>query len=103
MQSRDALNVTVWGEGMRVVLVHGSFSRGTEAWAEQRPLAEEYQPILVDRRGLGGSAPNGRVDFERDACGVAELLQDSAHLVGQSYGLGFDPAPEQLAGFREAT
>jgi pimeloyl-ACP methyl ester carboxylesterase len=84
--SRDVLNVTVWGEGKRVVLVHGSFGWGTETWAKQRPLADEYQLVLVDRRGFGGSPPNGRVDFERDAGDVAELLEDGAHLVGQSYG-----------------
>jgi pimeloyl-ACP methyl ester carboxylesterase len=68
------------------VLVHGSFGWGTETWAKQRPLAEQYELVLVDRRGFGGSPPNGRVDFERDARDVDELLGGGAHLVGQSYG-----------------
>src|SRR5205807_3833549 len=53
---------------------------------EQRPLAESYRLLLVDRRGFGGSPAHGRVDFERDAADVAELLGDGAHLVGHSYG-----------------
>jgi hypothetical protein len=42
--------------------------------------------LLVDRRGFGASPADGRVDFERDAEDVAELLADGAHLVGHSYG-----------------
>jgi len=80
------LNVTAWGEGDLAVLVHGSFGWGAETWAEQRPLAGSYRLLLVDRRGFGGSPPDGRVDFDRDAEDVAELLDDGAHLVGQSYG-----------------
>jgi pimeloyl-ACP methyl ester carboxylesterase len=81
-----ALNVTVWGEGEPAVFVHGSFGWGEETWRAQRPLAAQYRLLLVDRRGFGGSPANGRVDFERDAADVAELLGDGAHLVGHSYG-----------------
>ena len=80
------LNVTVWGEGDDAVFVHGSFGWGEETWAKQRPLAESHRLLLVDRRGFGGSPPDGRVDFERDADDIAELLGDGAHLVGHSYG-----------------
>ena len=53
----------------------------------QRPLADEYRLLLVDRRGFGRSpSRDGRVDFELDAADVAELLGDGAHLVGSSYG-----------------
>ena len=86
MQHATALNVTVWGDGEPAVLVHGSFGWGEETWREQRPLAESYRLLLVDRRGFGGSPAHGRVDFERDAADVAELLEDGAHLVGHSYG-----------------
>lgn len=86
MRSVAGLNVTVWGEGEPAVLVHGSFGWGTETWREQKPLADAYRLLLVDRRGFGGSPPNGRVDFERDAEDVAELLNGGAHLVGHSYG-----------------
>src|SRR5690242_17626930 len=80
------LNVTVWGEGDDAVFVHGSFGWGEETWAKQRPLADDHRLLLVDRRGFGRSAPDGRVDFERDAGDVADLLGDGAHLVGHSYG-----------------
>jgi pimeloyl-ACP methyl ester carboxylesterase len=42
--------------------------------------------MLLDRRGFGASPPDGRVDFDRDADDVADLLGDGAHLVGHSYG-----------------
>jgi pimeloyl-ACP methyl ester carboxylesterase len=74
------------GEGDSAVFVHGSFGWGEEAWREQRPLAEHYRLLLIDRRGFGASPPNGRVDFERDSDDVAELLGNGAHLVGHSYG-----------------
>jgi pimeloyl-ACP methyl ester carboxylesterase len=82
----SGVHVTVWGEGEPAVFVHGSFGWGEETWREQRPLAGDYRLLLVDRRGFGASPADGRVDFERDAGDVAELLGDGAHLVGHSYG-----------------
>src|SRR5207253_2577376 len=55
-------------------------------WRDQRPLAEHYRLQLIDRRGFGASLSDDRVDFERDAEDVEELLGDGAHLVGHSYG-----------------
>jgi pimeloyl-ACP methyl ester carboxylesterase len=81
-----SLNVTVWGKGEPAVLVHGSFGWGTETWEKQRPLAASYKLTLVDRRGFGGTPASGRVDFERDADDVADLLESGVHLVGHSYG-----------------
>lgn len=86
MQRAAGLNVTSWGAGDPAVLVHGSFGRGDETWREQRPLADAYRLLLVDRRGFGGSPADGRVDFERDADDVAALLDQDVHLVGHSYG-----------------
>jgi pimeloyl-ACP methyl ester carboxylesterase len=86
VHSTTGLHVTVWGAGEPVVLVHGSFGWGTETWREQKPLADSYRLLLVDRRGFGESPANGRVDFDRDAEDVADLLEDGAHLVGHSYG-----------------
>jgi pimeloyl-ACP methyl ester carboxylesterase len=86
VRSATGLNVTVWGDGEPAVFVHGSFGWGEETWREQRPLAESYRLMLVDRRGFGGSPAEGRVDFARDADDVAELLGASSHLVGHSYG-----------------
>jgi pimeloyl-ACP methyl ester carboxylesterase len=82
----SGVHVTVWGDGEPAVFVHGSFGWGEETWREQRPLADDYRLLLVDRRGFGASPPDGRVDFERDADDVAELLGNGAHLVGHSYG-----------------
>ncbi len=86
MRTVTGLNVTVWGEGEPVVLVHGSFGWGEKTWAEQRPLADSYRLLLPDRRGFGASRADGRVDFERDADDIAELLNGETHLVGHSYG-----------------
>jgi pimeloyl-ACP methyl ester carboxylesterase len=86
VRTSAGLNVTVWGEGEPAILVHGSFDWGTKTWAKQRPLADSFRLLVVDRRGFGASPPDGRVDFERDAQDVAELLDERAHIVGHSYG-----------------
>ena len=80
------LHVTRLGDGPPAVFVHGSFGWGDETWSAQWPLAEEFELLLVDRRGFGRSAAAGRVDFDRDADDVASLLPVGAHLVGHSYG-----------------
>jgi pimeloyl-ACP methyl ester carboxylesterase len=81
------LHVTTWGEeGETAVLVHGSFGWGESAWAAQRPLADRYRLMLVDRRGFGSSPGPDAGDFEADAGSIAELLPSGAHLVGHSYG-----------------
>jgi pimeloyl-ACP methyl ester carboxylesterase len=80
------LHVTTWGDGEPVLFVHGSFARGGLTWAAQRPLADRYRLLLVDRRGYGDSPPTSGEDFDRDADDIAELLGDGAHLVGHSYG-----------------
>ena len=80
------LHVTAWGDGEPVVFVHGSFVRGGASWFAQRPLAERYRLLFVDRRGYGGSPPTVGEDFDRDADDIAELLGAGAHLVGHSYG-----------------
>jgi len=83
------LHVTVWGDGPPAVLVHGSFGWGEHTWREQRPLADRYRLLLVDRRGFGRTPPaDRRVDFEPDADDVADILagEPRAHVVGHSYG-----------------
>jgi pimeloyl-ACP methyl ester carboxylesterase len=86
MQDQPALHVTVWGEGDPAVFVHGSFGWGEETWQAQRPLADAYELLLVDRRGFGATPGDGPTDFDRDADDVAGLLDDRPHLVGHSYG-----------------
>lgn len=83
----SALSTETWGDGTRVVLVHGSVATGTEEWHAQQPLANEgFQLVVPDRRGYGSSPPADGEDFLRDAEDLAELLDDGAHLVGHSYG-----------------
>ena len=81
-----SLGVHRWGEGPPVVLVHGSVGGGESTWAEQRPLAERYTLIVVDRPGYGKTAMVEQEDFEDDASLVAGALGEGAHLVGHSYG-----------------
>lgn len=85
----SSLHVTAVGEGEPVVFVHGSFVAGGATWSAQRPLAERYRLLFVDRRGYGGSEPTAAEDFDRDADDLVELLaaiEGGAHLVGHSYG-----------------
>ncbi|MFB3737599.1 MAG: alpha/beta fold hydrolase [Candidatus Velamenicoccus archaeovorus] len=80
------LHVGRWGSGPPVLLVHGSVMNGEGTWAEQRPLAERWELLVLDRRGYFPNPPIDREDFEVDAGDVAELLGDGMHLVGHSYG-----------------
>lgn len=87
-------HATVLGppDGPRAVLVHGSLSWGDDpvsGFAAQRPLADRFRLVLMDRRGHGASPDAGpafRSDHLADADDIAELLGDGAHLVGHSYG-----------------
>lgn len=81
------LHVETSGSGTPAVFVHGSMGWGLDTFADQCALARRgYRVRLVDRRGFGASPDVDRVDFERDAADVAELLDERSHLVGQSYG-----------------
>jgi pimeloyl-ACP methyl ester carboxylesterase len=80
------LHVTGWGSGEPAVFVHGSMSGGQDAWSGQRPLAQEYRLLIVDRRGFGDSPGPDAGDWEADAEDIAALLTEPAHLVGHSYG-----------------
>jgi pimeloyl-ACP methyl ester carboxylesterase len=86
VRTTSGVHVNVWGDGPAAVFAHGSFGWGEETWREQRPLADRYRLLVVDRRGFGRSPADGRVDFDRDADDLEELLGDGAHLVGHSYG-----------------
>ena len=85
----------------RLVLVHGSVVNGRTTWSAQRPLAERFELLVLDRPGFPPNPPVERVDFESDARLVAELLRDGDHLVGHSYGgvialLAAAQRPEEL-------
>ena len=70
----------------RIVLVHGSVMGGRGTWAAQRPLAERFELLVLDRPGFPPYPSVERVDFETDAALVAGLLEPGDHLVGHSYG-----------------
>jgi len=70
----------------RIVLVHGSVMGGRGTWAAQRPLAERFDLLVLDRPGFPPNPPVERIDFEADAALVAGLLEEGDHLVGHSYG-----------------
>src|SRR5262245_49252623 len=70
----------------RIVLVHGSVMGGRGTWAAQRPLAERFELLVLDRPGFPPNPPVERIDFETDAAFVAGLLERGDHLVGHSYG-----------------
>lgn len=75
-----------WGDGPKVVLVHGAVLGGREAWRAQRPLTARWTLLAPDRPGHGRS-DDARQDFEADARLVAdELLREPVHVVGHSYG-----------------
>src|SRR5262245_49595898 len=70
----------------RIVLVHGSVVGGRGTWGAQRPLAERFDLLVLDRPGFPPNPPVDRIDFESDGAFVAELLEPGDHLVGHSYG-----------------
>jgi pimeloyl-ACP methyl ester carboxylesterase len=82
------------GEGPPVVFVHGGVLNGAMTWSAQRPLAEHWRLVIIDRPGFGSSSAADRVDFAADAELVVEILDrakqlwgvDRVHLVGHSYG-----------------
>ncbi|MFC4049491.1 alpha/beta fold hydrolase [Actinomadura syzygii] len=91
------VHVTVWdetgGTGPPAILVHGSTAWGDDpvlGFAAQRPLADRFRVLAMDRRGHGGSGGTGSSeyagDYEADTADIAALMGDGAHLVGHSYG-----------------
>jgi pimeloyl-ACP methyl ester carboxylesterase len=80
------LDVERVGTGPPVVLVHGSIVDARRTWRRQLELADDWALCIPNRPGFGASPPLARGDFEAEAPLMAELLGDSAHLVGHSYG-----------------
>lgn len=76
-----------WGtDGPRVVMVHGSLGSAMTAFAEQQPLAARWQLIAPYRRGYSPSPGTDRIDPDRDADDVLEIIGEGAHLIGTSMG-----------------
>ena len=68
------------------MFVHGSVVGGRGTWAGQRPLADRFELVVLERPGFAPNPPVERVDFAADAVLVAGLLEAGDHLVGHSYG-----------------
>jgi pimeloyl-ACP methyl ester carboxylesterase len=49
-------------------------------------LSEDWQLVVVNRPGFAPNPPMARCDFETDAQGLVDLLEEPAHVVGHSYG-----------------
>ena len=86
----------------RIVFIHGSVANGGATWGGQRPLAERFELVVLDRPGFPPNPPVDRVDFESDAEWLGARLVDGDHLVGHSYGgviclLAAAARPELLA------
>ena len=71
-----------------MLLLHGSGSWGSDTYSGQRPLADEFRLVLVDRRGYGQSPPAAHMGWQTDKDDIAALLTElgGAHLVGHSTG-----------------
>lgn len=82
------LHIESLGDGPPVVLVHGSFGTGAGAFEAQRPLSEDFELLLVDRRGFGASPGADELGWKTDSEDLVALLEElgGAHLVGHSYG-----------------
>jgi pimeloyl-ACP methyl ester carboxylesterase len=84
------LHVRVWGEGHpeRVVLLHGGNVPDPERiWQAQRPLANEFEVLVVDRRGFGQSPDaTAPLTWESEVADALALVGERAHIVGHSYG-----------------
>ena len=78
------MHVETVGSGPRVVLLHGS--GGNSGWPAQRPLAERYTLVMPTRTGYPPNPPLERIDFERQAEELREILEPGDHLLGHSYG-----------------
>lgn len=90
----EPVAVTVWdassGTGPPVAFTHGIFTWATDAeygFAAQRPLAQRYRLLMMDRRGYGSSPDIERSDYTLDAEDIVDVLGAAgAHLVGHANG-----------------
>jgi hypothetical protein len=106
----NELHMDVWGDGVPALFVHGSFGWGLETFPDQRALADQYQVVLIDRCGFGGSASREAEGWPVDMDDVAALLDDvgPAHVAASHterwscYSRPFLSEPGICRGFRQA-
>ena len=73
-----ASSIAVWrqGAGFPLVMIHGDFSTGRDAWQRQMSTIADRDLIVVDRRGYGASpADRDAYTIEGDAADVMDGLQ----------------------------
>jgi pimeloyl-ACP methyl ester carboxylesterase len=70
----------------RLVLVHGSVTGGRPTWSAQRPLADRFELVVLERPGFPPNPPVDRIDFEQHADLLSEQIRRGDHVVGHSYG-----------------
>jgi pimeloyl-ACP methyl ester carboxylesterase len=70
----------------RVVLVHGSVGTGAVTWSAQAPLVGRFELVVVERSGYPPNPPQERIDFDKQAGELREILRPGDRLVGHSYG-----------------
>jgi len=81
------VHITELGEGQPVLFIHGGLMNGDEAWVAQRPLADHYRLLFMDRFSYGDSADRlDDVRIQADIDAIAALATGGVHLVGHSYG-----------------
>jgi pimeloyl-ACP methyl ester carboxylesterase len=68
------------------VLVHGSVVNSDLTWSAQKPLADRFEIVAPNRRGLPPGPDVEQVDFEDEAVWLEPFLLPGTHLVGHSYG-----------------
>jgi pimeloyl-ACP methyl ester carboxylesterase len=70
----------------RLLLVHGSVVNAELTWSAQKPLAEQFDLVVPNRRGFPPGPDVDHVDFEDEAVWLEQFLEPETHLVGHSYG-----------------
>jgi pimeloyl-ACP methyl ester carboxylesterase len=70
----------------RIVFVHGSVGNGDAAWAQQLPLAADFELVVLNRPGFPPGPLVDHVDFEEHAAWVSAQMREGDHLCGHSYG-----------------
>lgn len=78
--------VETLGAGPRLVLLHGSVTPGWSTWNAQRPLSERFTLVVPVRSGYPPNPPLPRIDFDRQAEELAEIIEPGDHLAAHSYG-----------------
>ena len=70
----------------RILFVHGSVVNGDATFGAQKPLADRFDIVVLNRRGFPPGPDVDRVDFEDEARWLDQFVEPGTHLVGHSYG-----------------